>query len=147
MISDNIAASPAPRSTSGATKDAVLEAVSIGQLARRRTGLVRRRLNQDCRRRGSALIGVCANFGTLRHTVARHQVVPGRKREEAVLDASIKGGKRARSAVAENRDFCKLASGEDSLVKSNGFTVQILTFTTLYPSASQPQHGFSSRRA
>jgi glycosyltransferase involved in cell wall biosynthesis len=35
-----------------------------------------------------------------------------------------------------------VASGEDSLVgPSRAFQVQILTFTTLYPSAAQPQHG------
>jgi teichuronic acid biosynthesis glycosyltransferase TuaC len=52
-------------------------------------------------------------------------------------------GEQARSAVDENPDFGKLASGGARLVvkSSLALPVQILTFTTLYPSKIRPQHG------
>jgi len=100
-----IATSPAPNSA-GDHKDAVLEDVSIGQAGKAAPGLVRAfdpRLPLPEVGRSSVY---ATKFAFPAEYRSAPQVRPRRKGEEAGWDASIEKCKRARSAVAENRDFC-----------------------------------------
>ena len=73
--------------------------------------------------------------------MSRHQVVPGRKLKETLRIAS----ERAGDPAGESAKVWIYVKWHRTRTASSGVpgqhSVRILTFTTLYPSAVQPQHG------
>ena len=101
-----------------------------------------RGLSQEGGRRSRPLVGIHADFGCPRHTMPRHQVIPGRKREEAVREAFVKSASETARQSPKIRISVKWHQARPASSDLFGrCRVRILTFTTLYPNLLQPQHG------
>ena len=83
----------------GPMQNAVFEAVWVGKAGECAPAVARRGVGQDHHHRGRPLVCIHADFGSLRHTITRHQVVPGRQREKTIPTGVAKGlGETARQS-------------------------------------------------
>src|ERR1700747_25233 len=100
----------------------------------------RRGLGQEGGYQSRPLVGIDADFGCLRHTMPRHQVIPGRKCEEAARETFVESVSKAARQSPKIGISVKWHQARPASSDLFGrCRVRILTFTTLYPNLLQPQ--------